>query len=486
MKKIFFLNIAIFIALLSAICGCKKLVEVSAPVTSINAQNVFNTDATAVAVLTGIYADYSNSGLTLGKPNSLTLYAGLSADEFTLFSGGVQDPLKIAYYKNALYANSSGGVGSDYWSSMYTYIFKCNDAIANLSNANSLTPVVQKQLLGEAKFFRAFCFFYLTNLYGDIPLTLTTDYKANATLGKTTQANVYQQIISDLKDAQQLLSKNFIDGTLLNASPERVRPTAWAATALLARTYLYSKDYTDAEVQASSIISNNYLFALNNNINNVFLKASLGNNEPIWQLQVINSSNNNTDDAQRFVIPSAGPLAAGNIGVLVSNSLLGAFEPGDNRKSYWIGSTTVAGNTYYYPFKYKAAPSQPNTEYYMVLRLAEQYLIRAEARAQQGKLTGAASDLNIVRNRAGIPNTNATNSQSQLLTAIQHERQIEFFAELGHRWLDLKRTGTVDAVMGSGGGCSAKGGTWNTNWQLYPIYYQDIQLDNNLKQNAGY
>jgi hypothetical protein len=70
----------------------------------------------------------------------------------------------------------------------------------------------------------------------------------------------------------------------------------------------------------------------------------------------------------------------------------------------------------------------------MVLRLAEQYLIRAEARAHQGNLTGAKDDLDKIRNRAGLEGIPITNTQA-MLDAIAHERQVELFTEWGHRWL---------------------------------------------------
>jgi len=119
----------------------------------------------------------------------------------------------------------------------------------------------------------------------------------------------------------------------------------------------------------------------------------------------------------------------------------------------------------------------------MVLRLAEQYLIRAEARAQQNNVGGAQSDLNTIRTRAGLPNTTA-NDKTSLLAAIIHERQVELFSEWGHRWLDLKRSGNLDAMMAVV--APAKGATWSSNWQWYPIPSYEIVQDPNLVQNPGY
>jgi hypothetical protein len=115
--------------------------------------------------------------------------------------------------------------------------------------------------------------------------------------------------------------------------------------------------------------------------------------------------------------------------------------------------------------------------------LAELNLIRAEARAQQEKLSEALSDLNTIRVRAGL--TSFTTLDKQLiLVAIQHERQVELFTEWGHRWLDLKRTGKVDDVMSSV--AVEKGSSWNTNWQWYPIPLFDIIQNPKLIQNDGY
>ncbi len=159
--------------------------------------------------------------------------------------------------------------------------------------------------------------------------------------------------------------------------------------------------------------------------------------------------------------------------------MLNAFEPGDLRKAKWLNSTVIGGQIYFYPFKYKIRSGRPVTEYYMVLRLAEQYLIRAEAEAKLNDLSDAIADLNIVRSRAGLPNTSAT-TQAQLLAAIKHERQVELFCEWGSRWFDLKRTGDIDAVLG------AEKTGWSSTDSLYPIPFSEIQANPFLTQNTGY
>jgi hypothetical protein len=476
--------IPVFISITSFLLnGCKKQIEVDAPYTSTNAGNVFNDDATAKSALTGIYAQMGNSS-TFSGSRSIGLYAGLSADELTLYSG-VTDSKLIAYYTNSLASNGSLDYGTDAWKSLYPYLYTCNAAIYGLTASNSLTPSVRQQLLGEAKFLRAFFNFYLVNLYGDIALQLTTDYKVNALLSRSPKSQVYQQIEKDLNDAHDLLSIDYLDGNMnkYSASFERLRPTKWAAAALLARAYLYdgNNNYVNSESLATEVINNVTVYSLDS-LNGVFLK---NDKEAIWQLQPVNSGRN-TEDATTFILTSTGPTTTADRPVYLSDTLLKSFEPNDQRKIKWINSVTSGGVKYYYPFKYKNNGTSV-TEYLMVLRLGEQFLIRAEARALLDNTSGALSDLNVIRNRAGLPNYLGATDKNSMLAAIRHERQVELFTEWGHRWMDLIRTSNVDAVMS--GIISIKTGgvvQWNTYRQLYPIPFSDIQNDIHLIQNDGY
>lgn len=467
--------------------GCKKLVDVNAPVTSVNSANVYASDATAISVLTGLYTTISTNGNYFTGNDGISLYLGLSADEFTLYNGVATTDVKHYYYTNTLISNANMDQGSDFWRPIYNYIYVCNAAIQGLNGSSSLTSSVKQQLLGEATFMRAFFYFYLVNLFGDVPLALTTDYKTNASLARIPQGQVYQQIITDLKNAQEWLSSNYLDGNLQSytSSPQRVRPTKWAAAALLARTYLYVQDWTNAENESDSVINNSALFNLCP-LNNVFLANS---NEAIWQLQPINSQEN-TADGWEFILPSTGPDNTSPHPVYLSPQLLNSFEPGDQRRvgGNWVDSVIVNSSTFYYPFKYKSASlNAPLTESQMVLRLGEQYLVRAEAEAEGagGGLITAINDLNMIRSRAGLANLSSALNQTQVLDTILHERQVELFTELGHRWLDLKRRGNIDGVMTKV--CPQKdNSSWNSYQQLYPILFSDIKSDPNLTQNIGY
>jgi len=465
--------------------ACKKLVDVPSPINGVSSANVYNSNGTAAAVLTGIYTQLSQKNTTWTGPASLFLFAGLSADELTLYDLG--NPSYNPYYTNTL-TNSNAG-GGDFWRTAYPYIYTVNAAIEGVTKSSNLSLAVKQQLLGESYFIRAFFYFYLLNLYGDVPLVTSTNYSINATLARTPASQGWQQVISDLHLAQGLLSPNFLDGTLLKTTTQRTRPTLWAATTMLARAYLYTQNWSGADSAATAVISNSGCsLASLIGAGRVFAMNSI---ESIWQLQPVGSvSTANTAEGLIFLLPSTGPNTSATYPVYLGNALLNAFEPGDQRRVNWIDSVKVGPTLYYFPYKYQAGRLNTSTiEYSTVLRLAELYLIRAEARAEEGTITGsnsAATDLNVIRQRAGLPATTA-NSQSSMLTAIQHERQVELFTEWGHRWLDLKRSGTIDAVMGTpGNACATKGGNWNSNWQWYPIALSEITADYRLQQNAGY
>jgi len=238
------LGLLLLLLLLSQ-TDCKKLVNVNPPTTALTQTNVYSSDASAIAVLTGIYANMSPAyTCTFCSITNISTIAALSADELTLYD--LTNMAYASYYQNTLATNTNG---SEFWSLLYLNVFQVNSAIEGLNSSSSLTPAVKQQLIGEAKFMRAFFYFYLVNLYGDVPMALVTDYKANASLTRTAKAKVYQQIINDLKDAQNLLSSKYVDGTVISMTTDRVRPNKWTATALLSRAYLSIGNWQDAEAQ---------------------------------------------------------------------------------------------------------------------------------------------------------------------------------------------------------------------------------------------
>ncbi|HWK03275.1 MAG TPA: RagB/SusD family nutrient uptake outer membrane protein [Puia sp.] len=461
--------------LYSVLCGsiimtasqCYK----SRPIITGAGRSTYSSDSSAIGVMTGIYSSLYD---TYAGAN-LSVLAGLSADELSPYD--LSNIQFTGYYLDALLQT---GTGTEFWNIFYRYIAVADSAIAGLDSATGLTPAVKTQLLGEAKFVRAFCYFYLVNLYGDCPLVTGTDTAVNRQLSRSPKTQVWNQIKADATNAQSLLSPNYLDVTLLNISGERIRPNKWAAAALLARTALYTGAYDSAEAAAGAVINNSAEYSLEASLNAVFLKNS---HESIWQLPPT-SPGLNTEDARYFIPLSSTSSYLSNL-VYANSPLVQAFETGDERKVYWIDSLTIGTSTYFYPYKYKiAAPNATVAEYEMVFRLAEQYLIRAEARARQGNVNGAIADLNIIRDRAGLPNYTGAMDIASVVKAILHERQVELFTEWGHRWLDLKRTGDIDSVMTVL--TPVKGGVWNQNWAFYPLPLSALQSDPNLVQNPGY
>lgn len=436
--------------------------EIGPPPDSLVAETVFSNDETANAAMRGLYSEILAINNYIGS-GGMSLFPCLSADELSTASvNATYEP----FLTNSL-LSTDGRVAGNFWQRGYFHIYQVNAILENLSKSNNLSTPVRNQLTGEAKFFRAFFHFYLVNLFGDIPLITTTDYRINASISRSDTSLVYEQIISDLTDAKNFLSGNY-------PTTEKVRVNRWAAAALLARVYLYRKDWIKAELEASTVISSG-MYQLPS-LNTVFLP---NNAEAILQIMTNTASALNTVEGFNF-IPSSSSVRPSFV---LTPGFMSAFEPGDQRKTVWTNSNTVSGVTYPYPYKYKVRlgiAGAPKSEYEIILRLAELYLIRAEARTQQNAIPGAQSDLNAIRNRAGLPNTTA-NTSPALLLAIEKERQIEFFVEWGHRWFDLKRTGKAEALLGI-----TKAPNWSTNDRLYPVPQSEIETNHLLTQNPGY
>ncbi len=453
--------------------SCSKLVEVPSPVTSTNADIVYKNDASAISTLNNIYAMMSQDGIN-GGITSLSLFPSLSSDDLSVFNN-VSDQEFQTYFTNNLKANFYGS--SNYWINIYSkQIFLSNSAIEGLINSEYLTPAIKDQLLGEALFIRAFSYFYLVNLYGSVPLVLNSDYRNNSHIARANEADIYKQLTTDLTLAKSKLSDKFLDGSLLQQTSERISPTKWAASALLARVYLYNSDWKNAEIESSNLINEKNLFDTVS-LSEVFYAD---NKESIWQLQSVSKIVTNTSDAQEFFKAKTNPNFAR---VYANPDLISSFETDDSRKVQWLDSTTISGRTIYFPSKYKVIEiGVPVTERTVILRLAEQYLIRSESRAQLGNFQGALDDLNIIRTRANLK-AFSTSSKEDLLKQITKERRSEFFTEWGHRWLDLKRNKLANDVLKK-----IKGNDWQTTDALYPIPFTEIQQNTALMgdQNPGY
>jgi len=440
----------------ATVFSCKKSLVVPAPKDQIVNTAVFDSDNSATSAMTGVYIAIMTSEQIFS--GNMTVNGGLYADELTSSSNG-------NLFANSALTSANTEVNKD-WANIYNYIYGANSVLEGVSSSSQISTPVKNQLTGEAKFMRAFCYFYLVNLFGDVPLITTTNYQVNSIIARTPSNQVYAQIIADLKDAQTLLTTDYSF-----SNGEKIKPNHWAATALLSRVYLYNKDWADAETQANALISPNAFSLVA--LNSVFLANS---NEAIWQLMPVNPVYN-TYEAQYFIPVNA----TSKVNYPLTKSFIESIEPGDQRLTDWTGTSVYNGTTYYYPHKYKLKTGASLQEYYMVLRLPELYLIRAEAEAEQGNLSTAIADINVIRARAGLTTLPVTLNSAQTLQAIAQERRVEYFCEWGQRLFDLERTNQANDILGA-----LKPNTWLPTAVLWPIPVVQIKANGALTQNPGY
>ena len=457
------LSVLLFL-LVFTLSACEDFVEIGLPTTEVTDESVFTDDITAESALLGIYGDMIGlgSGFSDGWTQSVTFLCGLSADEL-VYINTIEGLIDI---NENVIKPANTDIRSGLWTSPYEIIYRVNSLLDGLVAANGISAPKKDQLVGEAKFLRAFAYFFLVNLFGDVPLITSTSIEVTQFAARQPTEEVYDLIIEDLFDAKDLLAVDY-------PTSGRVRPNKSVVSAFLARVHLYVEDWSSAEAEASEVIANAAYF-LESDLNSVFLATS---NEAIWQL-IPNSQGLNTNEGFQFTLSLYPPNPIG--GSILNDDLANAFEVDDSRRSSWVGSVTDGINEAFFANKYKVQFNSTVTEYSMVLRLAEQYLIRAEARARLNNISGAQDDLNLIRTRAGLTNTTAADPDA-LVLAIEQERRFELFTEWGHRWLDLKRFGRADAVL------SPVKTLWQPTAVLYPIPAVDIQNNPNLlPQNEGY
>ena len=453
--------------------GCEDLVEIDAPRTETVRETVFSSDETANAAMGGIYIPVMPPFSLFG--GSAEIAGGLLSDELI---NQPQDEPYIEYARNDVQPDNSTIAGK-FWSEPYAAIYNANSIVEGLVGNDQVSFELRNHLRGEALFMRGLLHFYLVNIFGAVPYVESTDIEVSNRLGREEPAQVYPKIIRDLEEAELLMFEDY-----QVAGGERVRANRHAATALLARVYLYTEDWSNAETAGSNVIDATELYSMEV-LENVFTAES---RESILQLASINIFNNANKSplGDLFVLTdSPGFPAPGTIASL-DVDFMALFDTDDARRSSWLGTFTSGASTWYYSNKYKnhqfnqVGPPE-NT---VILRLAEQFLIRAEARAQQNNIPGAVADIDVIRARAGatlLADSIPGISQTQLLAFIAQERQRELFVESGHRWFDLKRTGRADEVL------APRKADWQPTDVLLPIPESELGRNANLlPQNEGY
>ena len=444
------------IVFLSFFFSCKKFVDIGSSPLQVETEKIFADEQAATSAMMGLYGQL-NSGILISFNGAFTLYPALSADEMYITGSNANAE---QFFSNLLLSTNSV-VQTSFWTTIYKYIYHANAVLEGLKNSANLTEDFKQKLGAEARVMRALCYFYLVNVFGDTPLILYTDYQQSMVMPRIGKSEVYNAMKDDLVYAKMFLPIGY-------QSPGRARPNKYTAAALLARIYLYMGSWSEAETEADFVIASGS-YPLLSDLNQVFL---IGSGETIWSIA---RDNANTGEGAGFIPASSSvkpPYA-------FTDTLLKSFEISDKRKLNWMKANVVAGTSYYYPFKYKSRTQTPITESIVVLRSAEQYLIRAEARLRLGKNDSARVDINRIRTRAGLPALATVNTDS-LNKALEKERQTELFAEWGHRWFDLKRTNRAIVHL------PALKPFFQSNAQLFPIPYNELQRNVYLEQNPGY
>lgn len=471
MKKRF--NILILAFMLSLNSCDKYLDQTPLPLSVIPSESLYLSDKLVATVVNGIFVSTTTSTTFIGPSFSdMVMVSGMYTDEIrNLVPGNNFD----IFYKNNIRAENS-----PFWNDFYGKIYMVNAALEGIQST-SASLQFKDQWLGECYFMRAFFYYHLVNFYGAVPLALTSDYTVNNRLSRSSEELAYNQIIADLKLAKGLLSEGYKDGTG-NLSSKRVRPNKAAATGLLARAYLYAGQWDNAEKEASEVIQDtNYALE---SLSKVFMA---GSKETLWSLANGESKTNAYYKAFNNGMPAVltGNQTPGTFTIfgVMSDALSDAFEPADERRKIWVrtvkaeATATRPETIYHLPNKYSSPVN--DAELTVPLRLAEQYLIRAEARARSNKIT-AWEDLNMVRKRAGLVPIETGN----IIDAIIQERRVELFTESGHRFFDLKRTKQIDAIMKNV--APLKQSNWESYKALWPIPNVDLFQNPNITPNPGY
>ncbi len=417
------------------------------PVQYVSDENPIYDKTSAETALRGVYS---------------SIYYGTTFEPIAYLSGdnvqwtGSQSQIQefINHKVNADNATISGA-----WTGIYVLVNRANNVIARVPEVADpfLTTDLRNQYIGEAYFLRALAYFDLARTWGGVPLITSPTLKVgdNVGIARSTTAQTYAQVLSDLTTAE----------TLLPLTTDRYRATRKTVWALRARYHLYKREWAKAEEYATKLIDDATNYKLVKPYNAFFAANARGTTESVFEIfyngtTEVNSHRNQwqpqTNGGTRQWAPNDAFVA------LVNNAAIGGnrstLVAKDNQNRWY-------GNLYY---------RNPASDPAFVIRIAELILIRAEARAQQDKLADASTDLNLIRDRAGLAATVAT-TKDEILLAIESERRIEFALE-PHRWYDLVRTGRADEILN----------VTDERRLVLPIPATQRLIDVALEQNPGY
>lgn len=452
-KAVLLSSVAVFLF------SCDQILDVDIPANQIDAEYVFNNVQTADAALANLYGNLRDSSPIAGGSGTGILW-GTYTDDLDCYSPPGENTGIRDVYLNL--QNDSNLKVLDFWTSSYKNVYIANAIIEGVEKSNTLTVKEKSRIKGEALLMRSLIYFYLMQIYGDIPYTVTTDFTVNQSLSRTPFQQVCTFIENDLNTAVSLLDDNY-------RNAERIYPNRKVAQLVLAKVYMTEKKWNLAESILNDI-SGSSLYSFEQDVTKVFLKSG---NHILWQLKPKNA-NSPTNEVQVLFFENAAP----NLYALTPD-LVNTFSSSDKRLQNWITPVTVGNNTWYRANKYKNRTTN-TTEYSIVFRIEEVYLLLAETLTQQNKIAQALPYFNATRIRAGLAKLEFPISKDNLLSEILSEDRKEFFTEMGHRFIDLKRFGLLSNLKNTKQ-------NWENKCELWPVPQQEIVLNPNLKpQNSGY
>ena len=394
------------------------------------------------------------------------------------------------------YIDTQNSMIANFWKAAYKVINRTNTILGRIDGIEINTELANRYKL-ECKFIRALMYFNLVRVYGDVPLVLKEiSISESYDILREPKENVYNQIIADLKEAQDL--------PVSYSTAEDGRATQGAAKALLANVYMTLHKYAEAETILAEIINSGRYSLLENtpgslNIDgykNVFSPVNHNSKEGIFEIQFLkggygegsNYANNFAPENSGTNVVAVGGTGGNNIPEM---DIYNAYEEGDLRRDFsmslgyydnrknneWVESRYVC--------KFMDVPYQNNdaSNNYPVIRYADVILMYAEALNQNGKTAEACKYLNMTRRRGfGYQTTETspvdlqTTDKAQFALMVEQERRVELAFE-NHRWFDLIRTGRAVEVMRS------KGYSLNETNLICPIPQKQIDVNPKLTQN---
>jgi starch-binding outer membrane protein, SusD/RagB family len=444
-------KISNYIIILAAILvvSCAKVLDVN-PTASIASSVAIQDKAGVEKAIAGSYDALQLAGL-YGR--NRVILGDLAADNLE-WTGTSMDYAQVDNDDVPI----DNGIIDGMWSGAYDGINRVNNVLAALPGIGDISDAERSQYEGECFFLRALFHFNLLTYFGGVPIkTEPTLDVNNIDQARNSEAEVYDQVISDLKAAERDLPEVMEQG----------RANSFSAEALLAKVYLTrfhadnNNDYANLAVEYADKVLTGSGYSLTNPYPAMY---SGDNSEVIFQ--VLFSAQDKNRLAEYFLPRSL----AGRYEVGPSDSFIQGFEPADSIRR----AASVATDTLGFSYGNKYTELVEGSDAVLVLRLAEIYLIKAEALAYTGgDIPTIQQNIDMIRNRAGLQPTTAA-TYDELKLAIENERLHEFAFE-GYRWFDLVRTKRATTVLGI-----------DEDHTLFPIPLSEMTTNKLMQQNPGY